>query len=372
MKSQIPTIVADEKIPYLDFLGEFPIHLKSYPASKITKNLLIEQNAEALLIRTRTLCNEQLLDGTEIKFIGTATSGVDHIDQNYCSQAGIVVFSAPGSNSGAVFQYISCAILEYAEVKRKNLKGLIMGVIGRGHVGEKIVHLGSLLGMEVLINDPPLFEKGILRVQNSLDEIMANSDILTLHVPYTTTGFYPTHYLIHSQNILKMKPDACLINTSRGSIVDESALYRFALANEKFSYILDVWENEPEIELRLMERALIATPHIAGYSLDGKRNASQQIFTRLAEFYHWDKQPVLPEIGPPPHARLLVEHLIEAVRATYDIFQDDEALRKNSGLFEQLRSSYNFRHEFPHFEVKIKNESEKNIAMRLGFKEWNH
>ncbi len=372
MKNDIPIVIADEKIPFLDSLAGFPIQLMTYPSHHITRSLLIDIGAEALLIRTRTQCTRQLLEGTKIKFIATATSGLDHIDQHYCSNAGIEVVNAPGCNSGAVYQYITACLFEFENLKKINLSGLVLGVIGRGQVGEKIVNLGNVLGMEVLINDPPLFEKGILKSQHSLDDIITNADIVSLHVPYTNAGLHPTHHLINSQNIGRFKPTACLINTSRGGVVDELALYRFASIHKDFSYILDVWENEPKIELHLLEGALFATPHIAGYSLDGKRNASQQIFNRLAEFYHWDEHPVLPSISVPPNARLKVEHLIEAVRASYNILKDDEALRKNPSSFEHLRSSYKFRHEFHHFEINIQNEKDKRTALDLGFREWTH
>lgn len=364
----LPIVIADNHIPYLEALATLPLKLIPLKASEITRETLLKTGAKALLIRTRTRADRQLLEGTSIKFIGTATIGTDHIDMDWCTRQAIQVASAPGCNAKGVMQYVAAAIALYCEAQQLNPSQLNLGIIGYGNTGRGSSQVGQALDMHVLINDPPLADAGILKTNSPLSQVLSDADIITLHVPLTYSAPYPTYHLIHSKNINLLKTNCLLINTSRGGVVEEAALIEFKTKHPAFNYILDVWENEPQINPLVLKQAFIATPHIAGYSLDGKRKASLMIFNAFMDYLGWNININLPEIPPPTPSNLIAHRLTEAILQAYPIAQDDENLRQDYRKFEHLRSHYAFRHEFHHYRITHLPNGQKEQAYLLGFR----
>lgn len=364
----MPVILADRHIPYLELLAQEGIDIILLNLPEITRSKVLGTRAEGLLIRTRTQVNSHLLEGTQVRFVGTATIGTDHIDTSWCKSQGIEVVSAPGCNAGGVMQYVASALAQYFKTIKLKPEELTLGIVGYGNTGKLSAKVGKALGMKILVNDPPLADAGFLENNTPLLQLLSESDIVTLHVPFTRQGTYPTRYLINRENIKYLKCNSLLINTSRGGVVDEKALLEFKTKHQGFHFILDVWENEPYLSKEVLENAFLATPHIAGYSLDGKRNASKVIFNALMKHFGLKGDIVLPEIPPPVEAEIKSQHLIEAILKAYPIFVDDASLRNQPGHFEKLRSNYRFRHEFPHFTLSGISGAEKEIAKQLGFK----
>ncbi len=325
--------------------------------------------ATALLVRTRTRCDAGLLEGSSIRFIGTATIGTDHINLDWCRQKGIRVASAPGCNAGAVMQYVASAIVSYCNVRQCNPREKVLGIVGLGHVGSRVKRLGEALGMEVIVNDPPLQQAGAIDQSIPLHEIIRRSDIISLHVPYSESGPFATRQLINRDNIVEMRPDACLIQTSRGGVIDERAVAGFRDRNRNFCYVADVWENEPHINREFLNQCFLSTPHIAGYSIDGKRNATQALLSELAGFFNWPAVPAVATIHPPDDSVIIAGSLEEALLKIYPIQTDDSALRQDPSRFEEIRDHYRFRHEYPNYMLRLPAHlSEKyGAAAGLGF-----
>ncbi len=368
--------IIDDKIPYvkgaLEPFGEV-IYL---PGAKITKDIV--KNADALLIRTRTLCNEKLLSGSSVKFIATATIGYDHIDTVYCSEAGIAWTNAPGCNSGSVEQYIASALVTYAQTKNLSFKNLCIGVVGVGNVGSKVARLCRLLGMKVVQNDPPRARAEDPSAFVSLEHIMAEADVISLHVPLNLYGDDATYHLADAGFFSGLKRNPLLINTCRGEVVNTSAI-KTALAQGKVTeYICDCWEQEPEIDLELLSMAWLATPHIAGYSRDGKAMGTQMSIRALSRFFglginHWQPGDIEPPVKPVFELNGLNKKeqqvITEAILATYDIRSDDRALRKDPSGFELLRGDYPVRREFAAFTIVPVNIEPSTIKLlkNMGF-----
>jgi len=371
--------IIDDKIPYIQGVLEPFGEVLYLPGSEITSAIV--KNADALVIRTRTICNEQLLSGSSVKFIATATIGYDHIDTGFCRNAGITWVNAPGCNSGSVEQYLASALVTYAETKNLDLKDLCIGVVGVGNVGGKVARLCQLLGMKVLLNDPPRQRAESLPAFVSLDHIMAEADIVTLHVPLNMKGEDATYHLGNTGFFSGLQRKPLLINTCRGEVVNTAAI-KTALAKGQVSeYICDCWEQEPDIDLQLLSSAWLATPHIAGYSRDGKAAGTRMSIQALSRFFglslnHWQPagiepsaSPVFELTGPGKNEQQLI---CEAILATYDIRSDDMALRKDPSLFEKLRGNYPVRREFSAYTIIPRNVTPtvikilKNIGFRIS------
>jgi len=264
-------LVADINIPYLK--GVFNPYFENVvllPAKEITKEIV--KDADALLVRTRTLCNIDLLEGSGVKFIGSATIGFDHIDTDYCNSRGIEWVNAAGCNSGADQQWVAAALLQISESKGINLEGKVLGIVGVGNVGSKVVEIGLALGMNVLCCDPPRKRDEHLADFVDIKTIAQCADFITLHVPLTSTGIDATYHIIDKELIEQFRDGAVLINSSRGEVVETQSLNE-AITHKKIgAAALDVWENEPNISTELLTLVDIATPHIAGYSIEGKVN----------------------------------------------------------------------------------------------------
>lgn len=345
-------IVADDKIP---FLRESPLselcEMTFLPGGRISRTDL--QSADALITRTRTRCNADTLAGTPVKLIATATIGYDHIDTAYCAEHGIVWKNAPGCNAPSVAQYLTSLLLTLSRRHSLELKGRVIGVIGAGNVGRRVAEAAALLGMTVLLNDPPRAEAEGGSAFVSLDEICKNADVLSFHVPLERGGRHPTFHLADRTFLNRLKPDAFLINTSRGEVVDNSGLKAVLAEGKIRGAALDVWENEPEIDRALMERLDFATPHIAGYSTDGKANGTAASVRTVARFFGLhEAERWFPALPLPETPVLQIDSLADAVRASYDILRDDSALRSSPASFEKLRGNYPLRREFQAFRIR--------------------
>ncbi|MCX6253670.1 MAG: 4-phosphoerythronate dehydrogenase PdxB [Bacteroidia bacterium] len=370
-------IIADDKIPFLKGVLEPYAEVVYMPGKLITREILKE--ADALLTRTRTKCTESLLKGTSIRFIGTATIGFDHIDTKYCEKQKIKWTNAPGCNSSSVQQYIASALLKLALDHQYSLKDKTIGIVGAGNVGAKIEKIARVLGMNVLLNDPPRArlegEKNFVMFGN----ILYNSDIITVHVPLNFVGEDKTYHLFNEKSFKKMKKGAWFFNSSRGEVTETSALKKALGSGKLGGAVIDVWENEPDIDLDLMTKAFIATPHIAGYSTDGKANGTSIVVNSLSKYFdlplkNWYPenvpQPSAPEISIDGKGKSDEEIIREAVFQTYNITEDDIKLRFSPSDFEKQRGDYQLRREFASYRIKLKGGTKKSqkTLEDLGFR----
>jgi erythronate-4-phosphate dehydrogenase len=369
-------IVADDKIPFLKGALDSFANVTYMPGRQINRDALI--NADALLVRTRTKCDAELLEGTPVKFIASATIGFDHIDTVYCSERKIEWTNAPGCNSSSVQQYIASAIMRIASESDTDLREMTLGIIGVGNVGSKVEKLARLMGMNVLLNDPPREkkERGINFV--SLDRILRESDIISLHVPLNMDGEDKTWHMFDNESIDKIRDGVWLINSSRGEVIETEAL-KNAVTNDKLSgVIIDVWEKEPEIDIPLMHMSFLATPHIAGYSSDGKANGTAMAVRALGKWFNFPLDGWFPGNIPQPSDPVIsiegtnkddLEIVKKAVLHSYNIMEDDIKLRFDPSHFEKIREEYPVRREFNAYSVKLNGGSQNAVRMLtdLGF-----
>ena len=368
-------VVADDKIPYLKGVLEPFVDVEYYPGKDITKDKI--KNADALLIRTRTICNKELLEGSSVRFIASATIGFDHIDTGYCERNNIFWTNSPGCNSGSVQQYVASALINMAGKKGFDLTKKTLGVVGVGNVGRKVVRLAEHLGMYVVQNDPPRMRREGPCGFISLEGILREADIITFHVPLSFEGEDKTYHLVDEQLIEKMNPGTIIINSSRGEVIKTEALNEGLKSGKLGGAVIDVWENEPNIDREVLERVDIATPHIAGYSADGKANGTSMVVRALSkhfglELYDWSPydipKPGIPEINPVSHANEM-EFWKYVINKTYQILDDDRRLRENPSEFEKLRGNYPLRREFNAFSIKGTNKKDLDYRLqKLGFK----
>ncbi len=371
-------IVADSKIPFLQGVLEPYTDIIYLPPKEITREKIID--ADALLVRTRTACNANLLEGTNVKFIATATIGYDHIDVAFCNSKNIKWINAPGCNSSSVMQYIASALLTLACKEKYNLHEMTIGVVGVGNVGSKVARLSKTLGMNVLLNDPPRERKEGNGKFISLNELIDRSNIITFHVPLIKEGLDKTYHLADDLFFEKLKEKKMLFNTSRGEVVSTSAL-KNAIKNKIIvKSVIDVWENEPNIDRELLNLVDITTPHIAGYSADGKANGTAICVREIGSFFGLGiSKEWYPTSVPVPgnHKELIFECkgktsqeiVSEVILATYDVSRDDETFRKSVDTFEKQRGDYPVRREFPFYQIKLLNSNQElNMTMTdLGF-----
>ena len=364
-------VVCDSHIPFIKGVLEPYAQVVYLPGGSITPDDV--RDADALIVRTRTRCDSALLQDSKVKFIATATIGYDHIDTVWCESHGIAWTNAPGCNSGSVRQYIASLLVYMAHDFDFSIKEKTLGVIGVGNVGSKVAQIAALLGFRILLCDPPRARREGPGGFCDLKTIISQSDIITCHVPLTLDGPDPTYHMFDATRIKSMRPDQILINSSRGEVVHGNAL-KDALWNGHIKAAsLDVWENEPDIDRELMDLLYTATPHIAGYSLDGKANGTMMAVNTLGKYFdlpcqNWivndipaPAQPVeftVDATGKTPR-----QVLEEAILYTYDIKQDDKRLRLSPNTFEQQRSDYPVRREFHAFTANITNDASGRAAM---------
>ena len=360
-------LVADINIPFLK--GVFDSYFDNVvllPAKEITREIV--KDADALLVRTRTICNAELLEGSKVKFIGTATIGFDHIDTEFCNSRGIEWVSAPGCNSGGVQQWIAVSLIYISKLKGLSLEGKTLGVVGVGNVGRKVVDVGLAFGMKVLCCDPPRKKEEHLSDFVDLNTIAQQSDFITFHVPLTCEGVDATHHMVNESLINLLKEGVVLFNSSRGEVAETQSLIN-AINNRKFTAVaLDVWENEPNISHELLDIVDIATPHIAGYSLEGKVNGTRMVVDALSKFFNLGIHPWQPLANPTNEKEAIrTTVLIDTIIHTYDIKADDANFRQSANKFEKYRSDYPLRREFSGYRVECDNADLLRILLKLGF-----
>lgn len=338
------------------------------------------KDADILIVRSITKVNGELLKNSKVKFLGTATIGTDHIDIDYLKNQDITFADAKGCNANSVTEYVFTALLKIASEKNISLKGKTIGVVGVGNIGSRVYKLARLFGMNVLKNDPPLERKGVGQNYISLNEIL-NADIITFHVPMSFEGIDKTFHLLNQDNLKRIKKGAIIINTSRGAVIDNAALLHESM-NKDFELALDVWENEPSINTELLSKTKVATPHIAGYSFEGKINGTKIIYDALCNFLNirptW--QPDLPMIQNKEMklagGKTDEEKLYILFSSIYNIDIDDELMRnitsyepdESTKYFDIMRKKYPIRREFSNFKVLI-SEKDKHLKPILeGFR----
>ena len=355
-------ILVDHQIPFIKGVLEPYAEVVYLPGAAFSCDNI--SDADALIVRTRTKCNESLLKGSQVKFIATATIGYDHIDTSWCEANGIAWTNAPGCNSGSVRQYMASVLATLSAHYGFKFGDKTLGVVGVGNVGSKVAQLGEALGMTVLLNDPPRAEKEGLAQFVPLDEIMHASDLITLHVPLTASGAHQTYRLFDDATFNFLQYRTILINSSRGEVVDNMALKNALRRKRIGAAVLDVWENEPDVDLELLPLLNIATPHIAGYSADGKANGTAMCVQALSRFSGLpltDWYPAkIPEPVQPLHFELdcggkdLQQCLCEAIWHAYSVNDDDGRLRATPATFEKQRGDYPVRREFEAFTIHVK------------------
>ncbi len=375
-------IVADENIP---FAREFFSSLGNavlMPGRKISPPHVAD--ADILLVRSVTRVDEPLLSGSSVNFVGTATAGQDHIDLHYLRKNAIAYVSAAGANAESVAEYVVAALLEIAGMRRMHLGGLKAGIVGCGNVGGRVMKKLSGLGLRCRANDPPLEDAGVQDLVSFAQA--ADSDIISFHTPLTLSGAYPTFHLADYDFFMNLPTGAAIINTSRGPVFDNDGLLKALQARDDLNAVLDVWEGEPEVCEALVEKAAIATPHIAGYSLEGKAAGTEMLYraacAHLGIPEHLSLQSIMPSVSDPvvsPEKSLCGDDLLrKARRHCYDIQNDDRQLRAalaatgagaRGDAFDRLRRDYPVRREFHCYTVRISRgrEQEAEGLRALGF-----
>jgi erythronate-4-phosphate dehydrogenase len=352
--------VADDRIPFLRGVLEPYADVAYLPGAKITRGDVAD--ADAILTRTRTRCNAELLEGSRVRLIATATIGYDHIDTDWCGAHGIRWVNAPGCNSSSVQQYIVAVLVALAKEQRRTLRKTTLGVIGAGNVGSKVAGAGAALGMNVLLNDPPRAAREGAAAFTPLGELLARSDIVTCHTPLTKDGSCPTWHLSSDAFFRQMKTGAVYINSSRGAVTDSEALKR-AAQSKLSAFVLDVWEGEPAPDATLLAQSFVGTPHIAGYSSDGKVNGTAACIHELCRFFGLDILPdhYLAAVPPPPFpvaftvdgsGKTPEEVFYEAVMHTYPVMEDSRRLKQSPETFEEQRGNYWNRREFGSYTLR--------------------
>ncbi|RKZ00212.1 MAG: erythronate-4-phosphate dehydrogenase [Ignavibacteriae bacterium] len=373
-------IIVDENIVYAkEVFAEFG-DVQLVDGRMITNQHL--NNIDVLIVRSITNVNSNLLNGTKVKFVGTATIGSDHIGLNYLKKNNIAFADAKGCNADSVAEYVFTAMFKIAVDEKTELNKKSIGVVGIGNIGSRVVRIAEAFGMEVFRNDPPLERKGIGKNYVSLDEIL-QADIITLHVPLNKGGDDKTVHLLNEQNLGQIRGKTIIINTSRGAVIDNNSLSKM-IRNKKLPAVLDVWENEPKVNVDLLNITKIGSAHIAGYSLEGKVNGTRMIYEALCNFT--GKTPSWkPELQEVENKEVFLDDskndelkIYNLLRTAYDIEEDDKEMRnmlkvkreEMGNYFDQLRKGYPIRREFSNYTIKLRKDERhlKKILESLRFK----
>ncbi|MEQ4451312.1 4-phosphoerythronate dehydrogenase PdxB [Kosakonia sp. YIM B13605] len=368
-------ILVDENMPYARDLFSRLGEVKAVPGRPIPVAELAD--ADALMVRSVTKVNGGLLQGTGIKFVGTATAGTDHVDEAFLQQAGIAFSAAPGCNAIAVVEYVFSSLLMLAERDGFALQDRTVGIVGVGNVGGRLQARLEAFGVRTLLCDPPRADRGDDGDFRSLDELVREADVLTFHTPLFKDGPYKTLHLADDALLSRLKPGTILINACRGPVVDNAALLQHLQAGQALSVVLDVWEPEPDLNVDLLNLVDIGTAHIAGYTLEGKARGTTQVFEAFSDFLGKRQQVALDTLLPAPefgritlHGPLDQSTLKRLVHLVYDVRRDDALLRKVAGTpgeFDKLRKNYLERREWSSLYVQCDDASAAALLQKLGF-----
>lgn len=344
-------VVVDDKIPYIkgeiERLSDEVVYL---PGSEFTPEAI--RDADALIVRTRTRCNRALLAGSRVRFIATATIGFDHIDTAFCREAGIEWANAPGCNAASVAQYVRAALLLLELRCGIDLRACCMGIVGVGHVGSLVRKVALELGMNVLCCDPPRARREGADGFVDMDLIARRCDVITFHTPLTREGADATYHLADAAFFQSLQRKPVFFNTSRGEVVDTEALVQAWRSGKLRELVLDVWEHEPDIDRCLLADAFLGTPHIAGYSADGKANATRMALEAVCRFF--GLKPCFTIEPPAPEQTIIcADTQAKALLQMYNPERDSAALKLHPELFEQLRGNYPLRREAVAYQVKL-------------------
>ncbi|MDE6368650.1 MAG: 4-phosphoerythronate dehydrogenase, partial [Muribaculaceae bacterium] len=320
--------VIERNVPFIAGLLEPYANVTYLAADEFTPKTV--KDADALIVRTRTQCDAPLLAKSKCRFIGTATIGTDHIDSQWCEANGITVINAPGCNAPAVAQYVFASIMQLAN---RPLTQYTIGIVGVGHVGSIVERWARGLGMNVMVCDPPRMRAEGGDQWSTLAEIAEKADIITFHTPLTREGDDATYHIADDKFFASLKRSPIIINSARGPICDTDALIRALDSGDVSAAVIDCWEGEPEISLELLKRAAIATPHIAGYSHDGKVRATQMILDAITTFFYLPR--VTTSAATPKAVARTVKPL--AIAESYNPLADTIALKNDPSTFDAVR-----------------------------------
>ncbi|MHA6309159.1 4-phosphoerythronate dehydrogenase PdxB [Hafnia paralvei] len=368
-------ILVDENMPYAGELFSRLGDVQAVRGRPLPAEALV--GADALMVRSVTKVNAELLSGTGVRFVGTATAGTDHVDDRWLSEQGIGFSAAPGCNAIAVVEYVFSSLMMLAERDGFDLREKTVGIVGVGNVGSRLNNRLKALGVQTLLCDPPRAVKGDAETFYPLDKLVQDADILTFHTPLNKTGSDKTLHLVDADLLAALPDNRILINAARGPIVDNSALLAALKNGKKLSVILDVWEPEPELSLELLALVDIGTPHIAGYSLEGKARGTTQVFEAYSEFLGQPQHVALSELLPVPeiasvrvHGALDQAKLKRLMHLVYDVRRDDAPLRRvagQAGEFDRLRKHYQERREWSSLCVLCDDSASVGLLRALGF-----
>ncbi|MRT01832.1 4-phosphoerythronate dehydrogenase PdxB [Ewingella americana] len=368
-------ILVDENMPYAVELFSRLGNVQAVPGRPIPQDAL--NDADALMVRSVTKVNEALLAGKPVKFVGTATAGTDHVDDAWLQQQGIGFSAAPGCNAIAVVEYVFSSLLILAQRDGFQLRDKTVGIVGVGNVGSRLNARLRALGIRTLLCDPPRADRGDRETFSSLDQLVAEADILTFHTPLNMSGPYSTHHLVDADLLARLPADRILINACRGEVVDNAALLDALNGPKKLTAVLDVWEPEPDLSLALLDKVAIGTAHIAGYSLEGKARGTTQVFEAFSQFIGQPQKVPLEELLPAPEfpvvsfsGELNEARLLRLIHLVYDVRRDDAPLRRvagKAGEFDKLRKFYEERREWSSLKVICDNPATVELLNKLGF-----
>ena len=365
-------ILADAHIPYLKGVIELFGDVEYLPGNEFSKETI--KDKDVLIVRTVTHFGKEILEGSKVKLICSATIGYDHIDTAYCDAHNIAWRTAPGCNANSVEQYVTASLLYVAQKLGFELKDKTIGIVGVGNVGSRVEAACRKLGMNVLLNDPPREEREGNEKFVSLETIKSEADIITFHVPLTKSGKYATYHLVDSDFFGSLGRCPVIINSCRGAVVDNQA-WKKAIEDHVISgSVIDCWENEPNIDRDLLDKVDIATPHVAGYSADGKWTATKMTLENVNNFFGLGIEPIPFQKIPEPEQPIIdlknipIEiQLQTAVWHTYNPMKETEALKSNPEDFYRFRSNYPLRREYHAYTVINGDSNVAFILKLLGF-----
>lgn len=379
-------IVADENIPLIHEVFDELGHVETFAGRSISAEQV--KDADVLLVRSVTKVNERLLRGSCVKFVGTCTVGTDHIDTAYLAQQGIGFSAAPGCNANAVVDYVISTLAALSQGVEEgqgfDLFSRCVGIVGVGNVGRRLRHRLEAMGVRCICTDPLQDDSQEVQGLVHLEQLLAEADIISFHVPLTTTGEHPTYHLLNASNLLQLKQDTILINTARGPVIDNEALKGALAKRPDMTAVLDVWEYEPEVDMELLSRVVFATAHIAGYSLDGKIRGTQMIYQALCQHFNLPETMDVMSLAPAAMPVELVDcelgnidkAAFDAVLHCYDVRRDDQHFRQvmtadntnRAASFDGLRKNYPVRRELGVTGmVGVESDNLRSTLSALGF-----